>query len=122
MNRLALALVAALSVSACAPVLEQVAGPAPAPLAGTTIDDAALETAWRSFDAALDALNVLADLGVIKPGSPTGKAIADGVRKVNGSLQAAESFAAVGSTTSYKNALRNAQAGINEIRVALRNR
>lgn len=93
---------------------------APAPLAATTADDKALETAWRSFDAALDAINLLGDAGIIQPGSPSGKAIAAGIRKVNSALVAAESFDAVASTTDYLVALAEAQEGLNEIRAALR--
>lgn len=95
-------------------------GAAPAPLASTTIDDTGLETAWKSFDLALDAINALGDLGVIVPGSPKGKAVASGIRTVNRSLAAAERFAAAGSAADYTLALAEAKAGIDELRAALK--
>lgn len=88
---------------------------APAPLARTTIDDTALETAWKAFDLALDAVNLLGDRGVIVPGTPTGKSVAAGIRKVNRALAAAERFAAAGSLTDYNGALMEASAGIVEL-------
>lgn len=118
MKRLLIAL-AALSLTACGPMLTALAGPAPAPLARTTIDDRALETAWRAFDTALDAINLLTDRGVIVPGSPRARAIATAIRRVNTALSSAERFAAAGSTTDYLTALREAGAGIAEIRTAL---
>lgn len=117
--RLLLAPLAALALTSCGPLLTAMAGPAPAPLARTTIDDRALETAWRSFDVALDAINLLTDRGVIVPGTPQARQIAAAIRTVNRSLGAAERFAAAGSATDYATALREATAGIGEIRSAL---
>lgn len=113
-------LLLAAALSACTlPGLAGLAGPAPAPLAQTVIDDRALETAWRTFDVALDAINILIDRGVIQPGSPNARTIAQAIRKVNRSLAAAERFAAAGSSNDYSTALAEALAGINEIRSAL---
>src|SRR5687768_1180651 len=103
MKRLYFALAASLALSGCAG-LPQFAGQAPAPLAATTIDDQGLETAWKAFDLALDAINALGDAGVIVPGSEKGKAVASAIRTVNRSLAAAERFAAAGSTTDYADA------------------
>ena len=114
-----LILAAALALSACGmtmPTLTQ----APAPLAATTIDDTALETAWRSFDAALDAINLLGDAKQIIPGTPRGKAVATAIRKVNSALMSAEHMAAAGSTKDYLQALAEAKMGIAELRTALR--
>jgi hypothetical protein len=99
--------------------LNGAAGTPPAPLARTTIDDRALETAWKSFDLALDVLNILGDRGVIVPGTPAGRAVAAGIRKVNRALASAERFAAAGSATDYASALAEALAGINELRAAV---
>ena len=92
----------------------------PAPLAQTTIDDKALETAWKTFDLALDGINIMGDRGLIVPGSPKGKAVAAGIRKVNAALIAAERFAIAGSTTSYNEALTEAGTAIAELRAALK--
>lgn len=112
--------VAALAMAACDTVASLPAVPAaPAPLASTTIDDTALEAAWRGFDLALDAINILGDVGKLKPGTPAGKAVAAGIRRVTASLTAAENFAAAGSTDNYLKALADAKAGIADLRVAL---
>lgn len=120
---LALLLAPALILSACDTGGIASAGslPAsPAPLAKTTIDDTALDGAWRAFDLALDAINLLTDQGIIKPGTAKAKTIAAGIRKVSAALTAAESFAAAGSTTSYAQAVLEAKAGIDELRTALK--
>ncbi len=117
--RLLFAAMAALCLSACGPLLTAMAPPAPAPLARTTIDDTALQTAWRSFDVALDAINLLTDRGVIVPGTPQARSIAAAIRTVNRALGAAERFAAAGSAADYATALREATAGIAQIREAL---
>lgn len=120
MNRLILAAFASLALTGCAPgMFAGFAPAAPAPLERTTIDDRGLETAWKVFDVTLDAINLLGDAGVIVPGTARGKAVASGIRKVNTSLAAAERFAAAGSSTEYATALREAQAGIADIRTVL---
>jgi hypothetical protein len=117
MRKLILSLTLGLALSGCAPgLLAGLEGQAPAPLQQTVIDDKGLETAWKAFDLALDALNTLGDLGYIKPGTPTGKAVAAAIRKTNTALAAAERFAAAGSTTDYATALGEASEGITAIR------
>ena len=111
-------LAACLALSGC--TLPQLAMPAPAPLAQTTIDDTGLETAWRAFDVALDSINLLGDAGVIVPGSPEGRAVAASIRKVNRGLTSAERFAAAGSQTDYALALHEAMAGMDELRTAMK--
>lgn len=113
------AMFAALALCACAGMSAFVPA-APAPLAQTTIDDTGLDAAWRAFDVALDSINLLGDLGVIVPGSPQGRAVAQAIRTVNRSLSAAERFAAAGSQTDYALALREAMAGMEDLRTALK--
>lgn len=123
MKKLLLAplLAAGISLSGCMDMLARVAGPAPAPLARNAIDDHALETAWKTFDVALDAIALLADnhAACCTPGTPRGRAVGTGIRTVNRALAAAERFAAAGSATDYATALREATAGMNSIREAL---
>lgn len=121
MKKLFVAASLALSLPGCTlgPALNALAGQPPAPLAHTTIDDRALETAWKTFDVALDAINLLTDKGVIVPGTPRAKGIAAAIRRVNTALASAERFAAAGSATDYASALREAMAGVSEIRKAL---
>ena len=89
---------------------------APAPLAATVIDDQGLEVAWKAFDLALDGINFLGDLNIIKPGSPAGKQVAVGIRATNSALAAAERAAAAGSTRDYKVALEEGLAALQGLR------
>lgn len=122
MKRL-ISLACALSLSGCVPLLSAMTGTlpsSPAPLAQTTIDDKALQACWKSFDVALDAIDLLIDAKVITPGSAKAKATADGIDKVTGFLTAAEAAAAAGSTTDYKVALANALGALTQLRVTLK--
>ncbi len=118
MKPLILAVGASLALSACAPgLLAGLGGPvAPAPLAATTIDDRGLEIAWKAFDLALDGINVLGDFGIIKPGTPEGRAVAKGIRAVNTALATAERAASGLSTTNYAQALEDANTALQGLR------
>ena len=122
MKRALIALCAPLALAACAglPTLTTVAPPAPAPLERGTIDDKGLLAAWQAFDVALDAINLLGDRGWLVPGTPRGKAVASAIRKVNAALAAAERFAAAGSAPDYVTALRDASAGLADLRSILK--
>ena len=95
-------------------------GQSPAPLAQTVVDDKALSLAWSSFDVALDGINMLADTGYLKPGTPKAIKVADGIDKVTAFLTAAESAAAAGSAKDYNVALANAKGAIVQLRAALK--
>lgn len=123
MIRTSLAILLSISLAACQ--LPQISvgglpGQSPAPLAQTTIDDTGLEAAWKSFDVALDAINLAIDAGAIAPGSARADAIADAIDKVTGFLTAAELAAAAGSATDYKTALENAKAAFVAMRMTLK--
>ena len=115
-------ILAALSLTACQlPDISIGSGlQSPAPLAQTTIDDKALSVAWKSFDIALDGINMMIDAKLIVIGSPKANKIADGIDKVTGFLTAAESAAAAGSSKDYLTALANAQGAITQLRAALK--
>lgn len=115
----ALLLPASLTLQACE-TFPNIGTESPAPLAKTTIDDTALETADKGFDVAIDAITMLTDLGKIVPGTPKAKAIAAAIRKVDSALTVAAAFAEAGHETSYLQALAQAQAGITELRVLLK--
>lgn len=119
MKRLIMILGATLALAACNLPAFNPAQP-PAPLAQTTIDDAGLSAAWKSFDAALDAIDLLVDANVLKPGTPRAVGIADGIDKVKVALQTAERAAAAGSATDYRTALAEAKAALDGIRTLLR--
>lgn len=91
----------------------------PAPLATTTVDDTALETAWKGFDLALDAIDLI-PASKLPPGSDKAKAVAKAIRTVSAALTSAEHFAAAGSTTSYLQALQEAKAGLTELRTIIK--
>lgn len=118
MKKILTALVAGSMLTSCAGLQALMTGP-PAPLSRTTIDDRALETAWKTFDVALDAINILTDRGILVPGTPRARSIAVAIRRVNTALASAERFAAAGSASDYATALREALAGVAEIRTAL---
>ena len=110
---------ALLATAACETALPTNVVTSPAPLANTTIDDTALDTAWRSFDLALDAIDLIPE-SMLKPGTPRAKAVASAIRKVSAALTAAEHFAAAGSTQSYLQAMSEAKAGVSELRTILK--
>lgn len=93
--------------------------PAQVQQAACTADNE-LETAWKAFDLALDAINLLGDRGEIVPGSPKGKAVAAGIRTVNAALGKAERFAATCSAGQAASALSEAKAGMADISNALK--
>ena len=92
----------------------------PAPLEQTSIDEVALETAWRSFDAVLDAVNLLIDTGVIEPTSESAVRMASNIDAATAALEAAESAVDAGEAASFGEAMENAQRAIVGIRWALR--
>lgn len=114
-------LLAALALGACTlPSFSLGAPTAPAPLAQTVIDDKALSAAWKSFDVALDAINLAIDAKVIQIGSPKAVKIADAIDRVTAALSAAESAAAAGSSTDYLAALNHARSALDQLRFALK--
>lgn len=78
-----------------------------------------LNTAWRAYDAALDAINLLIDVKAIVPGSAKAKAIANGNDAVLTAFKTAEHARAICDASSYKAALDQAQTGLADIRAAL---
>lgn len=113
-----LAIVLALALSGCT-LPAVTAGQAPAPLAATTIDDSALETAWKAHDALQDALNLYMDAKPAFIGTPAAKRIADINDAITAGLSAAEAGAAAGSTTNYLTGLAKAKEALAQMRNAL---
>ena len=109
---------ALLALSACAGIPVSVQN-SPAPLAQTKIDDRALETAWKGFDAALDGVNLVLDLKPSLIGTPGARRLADAIDATSLALTAAESAAAAGETTDYAVALAKAKQSFVEMRQAI---
>jgi hypothetical protein len=78
-----------------------------------------LDTAWRAYDAAIDAVNLLLDAKVITPGSAKANAIADANDAVLKAFQTAEHAKALCDATSYTSALDSAKASVVDLRAAL---
>lgn len=106
-----------------------------APLASTKFDENAAITADRAFDVALDVVNLCIDLKVRIPGQPedmqpfipgtnAAKQLASTIRTVDSALNRAAtiSAAANGDVTAYKQALSEAQDGINLLKTILQTR
>lgn len=89
----------------------------PAPLAATQIDDNAIKTAYRAFDLALDSVNVLIDLNVIKPGTPSANRIADAIELTKSSLNAARSAQQAGQSANYTEAMGRVRDAFIDLRV-----
>lgn len=113
-----LILAASLALAACSGIPVSVVE-SPAPLAQTTIDDKALLTAWKSFDASLDAINLVLDVKPSLIGTPGAVRVANAIDAVSLALTSAESAAAAGSTKDYTIALANARNALTEMRMAL---
>ena len=91
----------------------------PAPLSKTAIDDRGIRYAFLT----LDTLASLADAGIkakwLVPGSAKANAIADGLVKIQGFLNAASHAQKAGSLTDYRAAFDQAQAAMIEVQKAL---
>jgi rare lipoprotein A (peptidoglycan hydrolase) len=95
------------------------AGPPPAPLAATVIDDQAINFALESFDAALTMVDAAMDAGKIKPGTPQAKAIAAKIRQVQHFLAVADAAQKAGQAATYADAFRQARTALSEFRAAI---
>ena len=118
MKKLLLIPMFALSVSGCM-TPGSISLPGVVQQASCEVDER-IETAWKAFDLALDAINVLGDVGKIVPGTPQGKAVAAGIRKTNAAMGRAERFAATCSEGQANSALNDAEAAMADISTALK--
>lgn len=85
----------------------------------STIDASKLDLALRAYDAALDAINVLATTPVLKPGSARAIAVANANDRVLAAFKAADAAHKACNATSYSAALNAAQAAIADVRAAI---
>lgn len=118
--RLLFAFLLMLVMTGCAALPSGPIGQAPAPLAATAIDERALVLGLQSFDATLDAIDLLVEAKIIKPGSPTAVRLADAIDTTRLAFQAAGNAQRAGNTTSYSEALVLATAALADVRTALR--
>lgn len=110
----------ALALTACQPfAYGSLPTQSPAPLAKTTIDDRALRAAWKSFDAALDAINLAMDIKPSLIGTPGAIKLANAIDATTLALSAAESAADAGSQAEYDAALASATQAFTQLRMAI---
>lgn len=125
MKRLLLAL-GCLSLVACVPAGASVGGvstiPGVSQTCGAITNLDAFDTALKAYDVATDAVNLLIDFKVIKPGSPTALSIASANDKVLAAFSAAEHARLACNSDGYLAALNQARAAIADIRAVLPHR
>jgi hypothetical protein len=122
MNKLFFAPFVALCLSGCTglgALMNASAGPPPAPLAATVIDDQAVNFALESFDTALTLLDAAMDAGKIKPGTLQAKALAVKVRQIQRFLAVADAAQKGGQSATYAEAFRNARTALTEFRAGI---
>jgi hypothetical protein len=102
-----------------AAVLDAIGQAPPATLTRTTIDDAAIRTAFRSFEKTLTIIEAFMDSGLLSPGSPTALRLRAAVLSTQSALNAASAAQRAGSSTSYKAGLEQARIAITNVQLAL---
>jgi hypothetical protein len=88
--------------------------------AAITVDR--LDVAWKAYDAAIDAVNMLVDAKVLTPGSARALAVAQANDAVLAGLQTAEHARSACNATDYGAALQQVTAALADLRVALRSK
>jgi hypothetical protein len=124
--RLAVALAAAASLSACVPALLSalggMAGSAPVPAQvnrAAAIARGPIDFALHAFDAALYALDFAMDAHKLQPGSATAKKIAATGREVLHWLGVADGAQVIGNSATYEEAFAKANPLLNDFRSLL---
>lgn len=121
-----IALLACLLMAACATTGRlpppDAGGPPPAERCDDlgTVDSRAVCTAFAAFDVALDAVAVLRDTGVIRPGTPKAVAVADAIDATDAALADASAIQRGIRSGDLAGTLLRATAAINRLREALR--
>lgn len=118
MKRFLLASCAVLSLAGCGLPQLSLAQP-PAPLAATVIDDQAIITMLNLFEFALGIVDARIDAGKLVPGSPEARALSAKIRQIDHLLAVAEAAQKTGQSTTYNDALRQANVAIGEFKAAL---
>lgn len=114
-----LVLAASLVLSACAGTLGGIVSPAP--LEQTTVDEEALDSALDAYEVVIVAIEGLRDVGLLKPGTPTAKRIAELLRASAAGFKVAQDVRAGLSTEDPVAALQRAQSALRELVPLLRN-
>lgn len=93
--------------------------PVAAPLASSTEDEAAFNTAIEGYELALDGIDLLLDLGQITPKSPRALQIAGIIDEVNKLFLDARAALAAGNKGEYKNLMDRAGERLRQLQGAL---
>lgn len=123
-----------LALMACTPAIDSASSSPPptsvhldklptalAPLAGTSVDEEVIRTAWKTADAGLYLVDFLRSFGWIKDGSPKAVALADGLETVQKWLNVADDARKAGNQSSATAAFAKASAAYALFRRALEN-
>lgn len=116
MKRFYLMAMVSLALSACGLTGLGTGAPPQAPTSVINISRGAVDFALNSFDAALYGLDFAMETGRLQPGSDKAKQIAKAGRSVMQFLGMAEAARDAGSSASYEEAFRNANAALKEFR------
>jgi hypothetical protein len=115
-----LAILIALSLTACGPEKGLNIAAAPAPLAATSIDEDVVSVGFEAFDMALYAVDALVAAGKIVKGSPRALDIKSKIAFGKNALNAARAAQKAGNTTSYSEALAEAGEALRLVKTALK--
>jgi hypothetical protein len=118
MKKIALAVMAAMSLTACDP--GGIATAPPAPLQQTTIDEKGLIAALQAFDVTLTAIDGLVATGYLAPGSATALKVQGYINTARKGFNTAVAAQKAGSVTDYVTALSEAQKALTGLSATLK--
>lgn len=106
---------AALVLSACTTVPR--VSPAPiaditAPIRASNVDERSIQTAFKTYDTLLSAVDLLVAFKVVDPGTQRAKSIAGALRIAKHGLNAAANAQRAGNSTTALEALAHAEAAL----------
>ena len=120
MKRIALVIMAALSLTGCAGLSALMMPPAPASYAErTTLDESAALTAELAYKVAGSMVDLAVQAKIVKPGTPLAVKIADADDRAYMALQAVRSAYRTGNAGNYAIAATEARAAIEAMRAAV---
>lgn len=107
-----------LALASCGPLN---VGTGPAPIAESTIlDEKAALGVELAYKTARTLAELAVDVGLVKPGTPTARRVADADNRAYAAVQAARAAYRAGNATSYGAAVGQALGAIEALRVAVK--
>lgn len=112
------AALAALALASCAPLT---VGTGPAPIADSTIlDEKAALGVELAYKVARTLAETAVDVGLVKPGTPLARRVADADNRAYAAVQAARAAYRAGNAASYGAAVSQALGAVEALRVAVK--